>query len=102
MEECYMNERINDKLKEIEHILEKILEILPAVFEEYQTKETIKAACERYFERIIENCVDVCLLVIKEKKLVIPEGDIESFQSLANAKIISKKLSEKLQDAKRM
>lgn len=97
-----MSERINDKINEIELTLEKVLGIIPTTLEEYKSNEIIKAACERFFEKIIESYVDLCFLIIKEKKLIIPEGDIEAFESLAEAGIISKELSEKLQEAKRM
>lgn len=97
-----MKEKIHDKIVAVEHALEKLYEILPAAFEEYLGNETIRAACERYFERVIEGVVDLSFLIVKEKGLEMPEGDLEAFQCLANAGILDISLSERLQDAKRM
>ncbi len=97
-----MNERILDKIAAIEHALERISEILPTTFGEYKRNETTRAACERYFEMVVEGVVDLAFLIVKEKKLEMPEGDIEVIQCLARAGIIDAPLSERLQDAKRM
>ena len=93
--------RINDKIKEIEIYLSELLEIIPNSFEEYKEIKT-KAACERYFEKIIEAVVDLAFLIIKEKRFKIPEDDKQAFDILSNEKIISQELAEKLKDAKGM
>ena len=95
-------DRINDKIEEIEKYIEELSDIIPINFEQYQLEFKTKAACERYFEKIIEAVVDLSFLIIKENKLKLPEEDKQSFEILQNEKIISKELSEKLQDAKGM
>jgi len=94
--------RIKDKLEEIEKYLSEITEIMPDNFKEYRDDFKTKAACERYFERIIEAVVDLAFLIIKDKGLKIPEEDKEAFDILAKEDIISRELAERLKDAKGM
>lgn len=94
--------RIKDKIEEIEKYLMELLEIVPASFSEYVKDAKTKAACERYFEKIIEAIVDLAFLVIKEKGFRTPEEDKEAFDILAEEKIISEQLAQKLKEAKGM
>ncbi|MBD3355303.1 DUF86 domain-containing protein [Candidatus Woesearchaeota archaeon] len=94
--------RIYDKLEEIEAYLSELEEIVPTSFEEYKTDIKTKAACERYFEKIIEAAVDIVFLIIKEKGCKIPEEDKEAFDVLSSEEFISKELAEKMKDAKGM
>ena len=94
--------RINDKIGEIEQYLQEISDILPADFEEYKNNFEKRAACERYFEKIIESVVDLSFIFIKEKNLKIPEDEEGVFNVLFNEKILSERLYEKLKDAKGM
>lgn len=93
--------RIKGKIEEIESYLQELSEIKPNSIEEYRQIKN-KAACERYFEKIVEAVVDLAFLIIKERKLKIPEEDKESFDILTKEKIISDKLAEKFKDAKGM
>ena len=93
--------RINEKIDEIEKYLEEFKEIIPDKFEDYKSK-IIKAACERYVEKIVEATVDLAFLIIRLKKLKLPEDDIDAFQILKNNKIINQDLFEKLKNAKGM
>ncbi len=94
--------RIKDKIEEIESYLAELDEIAPKIFEEYISDLKTKAACERYSEKIIEAVVDLAFLVIKDKGFKLPEEDKEAFDILAEEKLISKALAEKLKDAKGM
>ncbi|MBS3141542.1 DUF86 domain-containing protein [Candidatus Woesearchaeota archaeon] len=93
--------RINDKIREIEKYLKELNEIKPETLSEYKELKT-KAACERYFEKIIEAVIDLAFLTIKELGLKIPEEDKKAFDILAERSIISKELSQKLKEAKGM
>lgn len=95
-----MNNKIKDKIEEIEKYLSELESIVPSNFEEYNLEK--KAACERYFEKIIEAVIDLAFLTIKEKGLKIPEEDRETFDILAEEGITSKELAVKLKDAKGM
>jgi len=94
--------RINDKIIEIEKLLSELENIMPSNIEQYLSNFEKKAACERYFERIIEASVDLAFLIIKTEKLKIPSEDTEAFFILAENKIIDKNLAEKFRQAKGM
>ena len=97
-----MNVRIKEKIKEIEQFVSDMEFIVPSDFEEYKTDAKTKAACERFFEKIVEGIVDIAFLVIKEKGLTLPEEDKESFDILARAHLISLELANRLKQAKGM
>ncbi|PIN80026.1 hypothetical protein COV11_04805 [Candidatus Woesearchaeota archaeon CG10_big_fil_rev_8_21_14_0_10_30_7] len=94
--------RIKDKIKEIETYLEELTEIVPKDLSEYAENKLIKAACERYFEKIIEATTDLAFLIISSKKLEIPQEDIDAFKILFKHEFISEELCEKLKQAKGM
>jgi uncharacterized protein YutE (UPF0331/DUF86 family) len=93
--------RIKDKIEEIESYLSELEEIMPEDFEEYKKIEK-KAACERYFEKIVESLIDLGFITIKELKLKMPEEDTGVFDELFKENIISEKLKIKLREAKGM
>lgn len=94
--------RVIDKIQEINEFLDHLKKITPSSLEEYELNITIKAACERLFEKIIEATVDLVFLIIKEKELRIPEDDKAAFDILYKNNIIPKELCERLKDAKGM
>ncbi len=94
--------RINDKIVEIESFLSELNDIKPDKFEEYEPNNLVKAACERYVEKIVEAITDLAFLMIKNKKLKLPEDDIDAFDILLKNKIINNALATKLKDAKGM
>ena len=79
----------------------EIKKLLRILYEEYIQDLKTKAACEHYFEKIIEACEDLIFLVIRDKKFDIPEDDL-AFDILYKNKIISSEVAEKLKDAKGM
>jgi len=97
-----MSERVKDKIIEIEKYLEELYQIVPSDFEMYKDDFKIKAACERYFEKIIESVIDLGFILVKEKNFKIPEDEESIFEVLFKEKIISEELSRKLKDAKGM
>ncbi|HLC32889.1 MAG TPA: DUF86 domain-containing protein [Candidatus Nanoarchaeia archaeon] len=97
-----MNARIKDKIQEIEQYVDELDEIIPDVFSEYAGDKKTKAACERYFEKIVEAVVDLAFLIIKEDGLKSPEDDKGVFEVLAKAEKIPGVLAAKLKDAKGM
>ena len=82
--------------------LEDLDEITPESIEDYASNKEKKAACERYFEKIVEAVIDLAQLVIKFKKFSYPEEDTQAFEILLKNKIIQKELCEKLKNAKGM
>jgi len=97
-----MNNRIKDKTEEIEKYVSELDEIIPENYEEYLNDIKSKAACERYAEKIVQAITDLAFLVIKDRKLISPESDIEAFSILSSNNIISIELADRLQDAKGM
>ena len=97
-----MNERIADKIKELERYLNELAKIRHDSIEEYIGDLKAKSACERYAEIIIEAIIDLAFLSVRDRKLPAPESDLHVFDILSQNKIIQPKLSMKLQDAKRM
>ena len=97
-----MDERINDKIEEIEKYLSELYDIFINDFDAYSKDLRTKAACERYCEKIIEALTDLAFLVIKEKKLETPEEDTQAFFILSKGGMIDEKLAEKLKEAKGM
>lgn len=97
-----MNKRINDKIEEIELYISELIDILPSTLDEYAKNKLVKAACERYFEKIIESITDLSFIIIAINKLELPQDDIDAFRILFDNKIIKEKLYNKLKDAKGM
>lgn len=91
-----MEERISERIEEIEEILEEIENWLPDELEEYERNIMMKKASERNFELISEYIIDVALYFIKSKGFRAPKSDESTFQILAENKIISEELCEKM------
>lgn len=94
--------RLQDKIEEIEKYLSELEEIMPNNFQEYRSDLKTKAACERYFEKIIEAVVDLAFLTIKDKGYKVPEEDKEAFDILEKEELIPRELAGKIKDAKGM
>jgi uncharacterized protein YutE (UPF0331/DUF86 family) len=97
-----MAERIKEKMEEIQNYVDELLVFMPKEFQQYKDDAKTRAACERYFEKIIEAATDLAFLLIKDKNLKIPEEDKEAFDVLSAAKIMSDALAARLKDAKGM
>ena len=97
-----MNERINDKIRELRQFLEELDEIRPASLSFYQHDLKTRAACERYIEKIVEAIIDLSFLAIKHLELETPEDDKQAFDILVTSKVITTELAERLKDAKGM
>ncbi len=94
--------RIIDKIKEIEKFLDELDKIMPKKLENYKNDNFVKAACERYFEKIVESVNDLAFIIISLKKLEMPQDDVDAFRILAENKIITENLCKKLKQAKGM
>lgn len=94
--------RIKDKIKEIGEFLEQLKKMIPSSFDEYKSDIKTKSACERYVEKVIEAVVDLAFLVIKYKKLKLPQDDVDAFNILLENKIIDDNTADNLKEAKGM
>ncbi len=95
-------DRINDKIEDVLIFFDELHEIIPENLEDYISNKKEKAACERYFEKIIGAITDIAFYIIKLKKLRIPQDDSDAFEVLKENKIIDDKLAKKLKEAKGM
>ena len=100
--EFYMKKRIDDKIREVKNYLKQLMSIKPDSLDKYVADFKTKAACERYFERIVESIFDLAVLIIKEKKLPLPNENNESFEILRKENIINSDLSRKLKEMRGM
>ena len=82
--------------------LNELSKIVPSEFDDYKSNKLVKAACERYFEKIVEAVTDIAFMVIVKRKLRVPEDDIDAFRILLEHKIINEELYKKLKQAKGM
>ena len=94
--------RITDKISEIETYLRELGSILPSTLQAYTSSLEKRAACERYAEKIIEAATDLAFLIIKTKKLRMPEDDLDGFEILLENHIIDGEMASKLKKAKGM
>ena len=94
--------KVDEKINEIQKYLDELMEISPNTLEEYESNKIVRAACERYFERVAEAVTDLAFIVITQKKFRIPEDDIDSFKILEENGVIDNELYNRLKDAKGM
>jgi len=94
--------KIKDKINEIETFLSELEEIKPSNLEEYGRDFKSKAACERYFEKIVEATIDLAFIFIKERNIDMPEDDESALDSLMNNNIITDGLVNRIKEAKGM
>ncbi len=97
-----MKKRIAEKCEEIELYCEQLREILPDTFSQYDASFEKRAACERFFEKIVEAALDLAHLIVRAKRKVTGSTDKDAFEALAESGIVSEGLATRLQDAKGM
>ena len=97
-----MEERIDEKIVQIEDYLKNLSEIKPVKLDDYVRDIMQKAACERFAQKIIEAVIDLAYLIVRMKQWQSPEDEEHVFDILFNQKIISSGLMERLKNAKRM
>ena len=94
--------KINKKINEIQKYLDELMEMVPNTLKEYESNKIVRAACERYFEKVVESVTDLAFIVITLKKFRVPDDDIDSFRILEENGIINDELYNRLKDAKGM
>lgn len=94
--------RLAEKLAEVNRYCGELESMLPADFTSYAADIKSKAACERYFEKIVTAVMDAAFLAIKKEHLTLPEDEKQAFDILSRAGIISAALATRLKEAKGM
>lgn len=92
------NDRILEKIDEMENYLMELEEYLPEQEEDYLNNGLRKRACERAFQLASENLIDICNLIISEKGFGIPASSKDSIMKLAENKILPAPLSSRLEE----
>jgi uncharacterized protein YutE (UPF0331/DUF86 family) len=70
-----LRQRIKDKVEELENYLTELESFEVPEIEKFREDKKLKAACERYFEKIVENIISLAFLVIRLKNLSSPESE---------------------------
>ena len=94
--------RLDDKITEIELILEELIGFVPSKFAYYQNNSMVKSACERHFEKISEALVDLSFLLVRAERWENPEEEEGVFVILFKHNIIAEVMLRKLKDIKSM
>lgn len=97
-----LKDRISDKIGEIEQSLQELYDFFPEDYEKYENSLTIKAAYERYFEKIIEAMISISFLFIRLNGYGDVKDEDGAFNLLAAKGDISPELAARLREAKGM
>jgi len=97
-----MSDRIKQKIEQTEEYLDEVVSIIPESLEEYEKSTTIKRACERYFQLVIECIIDLSFFIVVYRKLKQPLNEDNVFDVLFKGDIISESLKNRLKNAKGM
>ncbi|NOR41699.1 MAG: DUF86 domain-containing protein [Gammaproteobacteria bacterium] len=91
-------ERITDKMDDLEKCLRELEEYLPAAVDEYLGSGMRRRACERAFHLACENMLDICNMIISDEGLGIPIDSKDSISKLSQYDVISQSLASKLEE----
>jgi uncharacterized protein YutE (UPF0331/DUF86 family) len=92
------NDRLLEKMDELEKYLRELDEYLPEEEEGYINNGLRKRACERAFQLAAENLLDICNLIISEKGFGIPTDSKDCIRKLAENGVIPASLSSRLEE----
>jgi len=92
------NDRLIEKIDEMENYLRELEEYLPEQEEDYLNNGLRKRACECAFQLASENLIDICNLIISEKGFGIPSDSKDSVRKLAENRVLSASLSTRLEE----
>ncbi|MDI6847818.1 MAG: DUF86 domain-containing protein, partial [Candidatus Bathyarchaeia archaeon] len=90
------------KISELRGFLEKLKEIAPKTFEEYEQSEVKRRACERLLQISIECALDVCDVVFSGLRLGVPASEEDIIEKLNRAGVITDGTTSKLKGMKGM
>jgi len=91
-------DRLLEKMDELEKYLRELEAYLPEEEEEYLNSGLRKRACERAFQLASENLLDICNLIISEKGFGIPTDSKDCIRKLAENGVITGSLSTRLEE----
>jgi uncharacterized protein YutE (UPF0331/DUF86 family) len=91
-------ERIIDKMDDLEQCLRELEEYLPAAVDEYLGSGMRRRACERAFQLASENLLDICNMIISDEGLGIPIDSKDSIRKLNQYDVIPESLASRLEE----
>lgn len=97
-----LNKRINERIVELEADVYELGSFEIPELEQFKEDKKLKAACERYFEKIVEGIISISFLIIKLKNFSSPESEEHAFFILAKNNLISEEFAKRLKEAKDM
>ena len=93
--------RILYSLGQLDVYLRELENHLPKSFSQYEKNLEKKRFCERTLQLMIEICIDISQLLVKELKLGLPTEEESVFEKLEQSKVISPALKRKLIEMKK-
>lgn len=85
----------------IENYTQELEQHLPPHFKVYNQNIEKQRFCERTLQLLIEVCIDVAHLLVKELKLGLPDEEETVFEKLKDREIISEEMYLKLKQMKK-
>ena len=92
------NERITDKMDDLEQCLRELEEYLPEGVDEYLGSGMRRRACERAFQLSCENLLDICNMIISDEGLGMPRDSRDAVRKLVRHGVLSKSLASRLDE----
>ena len=83
-------------MDELDSYLKELAEISPKSLEEYKTSIEKRRACERLLHIAVECVIDICGIIVTNKRLGLPGSEEDLFRKLEEGKVISSDLAGKL------
>lgn len=93
--------RIYDLLDLLSKYLQQLENHLPKTLNEYTKSLEKQRFCERTLQLLIEVCIDVAYMVVKDYKMGLPEEEEVVFDRLYENEVISEELYENLKEMKK-
>ncbi|MBS3170107.1 DUF86 domain-containing protein [Candidatus Woesearchaeota archaeon] len=93
--------RILALLDLLDGYLQDLEERLPQTLSEYNKDIEKQRFCERTLQLLIEVCIDIAHLFVKELKMGLPDEEESVFEKLMEKEVISEETFEKLKEMKK-
>ena len=96
-----MNERILEKLAEAQDSVQLVRDNLPGSYEEFLSMKRLeKDGIYKNIEFAIQNILDICAMIVKNKGLQVPNSDDDVLTELEDAHIMKKDVVETIRQMK--
>lgn len=96
-----MKERIIKKLTDSEDSINLVKENIPKNYKKFMEMEKLERdGIYKNIEFSIQNILDICAMIAKDKKLDIPENDSDLLEELKKAKLLEKSTVDRIKELK--